>query len=275
MSDNRLLWLPGVLRAAGLTVQEIVGWQGRGHPGDGPFEPRAVMFHHDASRPGDSPGALAWLVSGFQSSSDANYDAQCWVDRYGTWHIVAAGRAQHAGAGSGFGSIPAEQGNRYSFGVETDHTTGEAWPPAQYAAVRTGMAAICKHQGWNPATAVVGHKEYAPGRKDDPDPVDMDLFRREVAAEMEDDMTPEEHDWLATTRKLIADVNHNVANVLVPGYAKLAGQVSAQAAVLAEIAKDAGHAVDLAALSAAMEAAAEKGAADALAHLRIVTEATP
>jgi hypothetical protein len=188
MTYNRLLWLPAALRAAGLAVAEVSGWQDRGHADDGDFEPRAVMFHHDASPPGDSPGGLAWLVSGFRSSSDDNYDAQCWVDRYGTWYVVAAGRAQHAGAGGGWGAIPAEAGNRYSIGVETDHTTGEAWPLAQYASVQTGMAAICLHQGWDPATAVVGHKEYAPGRKDDPDPVDMDTFRHEVAAEMQHPM---------------------------------------------------------------------------------------
>ncbi len=184
MTDNRLLWLPGVLRAAGLAVVEVPGWQDRGHPDDGPFEPAAVMFHHDASPPGDSPGALAWLISGFASSSDSNYDAQCWVDRRGVWHIVAAGRAQHAGAGKGWGAIPAGLGNRMSFGVETDHTTGEAWVPVQFASIRTGMAVICGHQRWDPGRCVVGHKEYAPGRKDDPDPVDMAIFRNQVAALM-------------------------------------------------------------------------------------------
>lgn len=189
MIYNRLLWLPAALRAAGLTVHEISGWQDRGHTDDTMciahgFDPQAVMFHHDASLPGDSPGALNWLITGFNSSSDTNYDAQCWVDRYGAWYVVAAGYAQHAGAGIGWGAIPAGMGNPRSFGVETDHTTGEAWPPAQYASVRTGMAAICLDRGWDPARCVVGHKEYAPGRKDDPDPVDMDAFRREVAVVM-------------------------------------------------------------------------------------------
>lgn len=187
MTYNRLLWLPAALRAAGLTVHEISGWQDRGHTDDTMFlrygfDPQAVVFHHDASAPGDSPGALNWLITGFDSSSDTNYDAQCWVDRYGVWYIVAAGYAQHAGAGDGWGAIPAGMGNPRSFGVETDHTTGEAWPPAQYASVRTGMAAICLDRGWDPARCVVGHKEYAPGRKDDPDPVDMAQFRAEVAA---------------------------------------------------------------------------------------------
>jgi hypothetical protein len=282
MNDS-LIWLPAALRAAGLAVHEIDGWRYRGHWDDGPFEPLAVMFHHDGSPPGDSPGALAWLISGFQSSIDSNYDAQCWVDRRGTWHIVAAGRAQHAGAGPGWGSIPAEQGNRYSFGVETDHTTGEAWPSAQYASIRTGMAAICKRQGWDPARCVVGHKEYAPGRKDDPNPVDMAQFRREVAAEMEDDVTaaevwaqrlavpPEFNPEISATSFTATELAYG-ANVWGGRNAKtlavLAGQVTALATAVQHLS---GGAVDM----AAVEAAAEKGAADALAHLRIVTDEPP
>lgn len=185
--NNRLLWLPDALRGAGLTVHEIVGWQDRGHADDSyflahGFDPLAVIFHHDGSPPGDSPGGLSWLINGFGSSSDTNYDAQCWVDRYGVWFVIAAGYAQHAGAGTGWGAIPGEMGNPRSFGVETDHTTGETWPAAQLGSVRIGMAAICKARGWDPAQCVVGHKEYAPGRKDDPDGVDMPTFRREVAA---------------------------------------------------------------------------------------------
>ena len=86
----------------------------------------------------------------------------------------------HAGTGVGWGVIPADQGNTYSIGVETDHTTGEAWPPAQLDGVRRGMAAICRSRGWDPADAIAGHKEYAPGRKDDPDGVDLDRFRADV-----------------------------------------------------------------------------------------------
>lgn len=193
MTNERLLWLPGVLRAAGLTVHEIDGWQDRGHTDDQMYQrygfaPQAVVFHHDGSPPGDSPGGLQWLIDGFASSDDDNFDAQCWVDRYGVWHAIAAGYAQHAGAGGGWGAIPSGMGNPRSLGVETDHTDGETWPPAQLASVRTGMAAICAARGWDPARCVVGHKEYAPGRKTDPDGVDMDAFRREVAAEMQQPM---------------------------------------------------------------------------------------
>jgi len=156
--------LGDILRGAGLQVAEVPGWRARGHH-DGPFEPRALLIHHDASAAGDSPSA-----------------AQCWVDRAGGWHLVAAGRAQHAGAGIGWGMIPAELGNQYSLGVETDHTTGEAWPPAQLAALITGAAAICAARNWDPHRAIAGHKEYAKGRKTDPGGIDMNHFRDQVAA---------------------------------------------------------------------------------------------
>ena len=168
-------WLAGVLRDAGVSVVEYPGWTTRGQD-DGPFEPRALIFHHDASAAGATPGEPDYLA-------DLSHPgAQCWVDMTGVWHLIAAGRMWHAGAGPGWGVIPADEGNTYSIGVETDHTTGEVWPPAQLDGIRRGMAAICKARGWDPATAIAGHKEYAPGRKDDPDGVDLDDFRSDVAA---------------------------------------------------------------------------------------------
>jgi hypothetical protein len=182
---ERMLWLPGVLSAAGLDVVPVEGWQNRGHTNQGDFRPRAVMIHHDASRPGDSPGALDWLISGFRTPGDDNYDAQIWVDRDGVWHVIAAGYSQHAGAGIGWGVIPAGLGNNFSFGVETDHTTGEAWPAVQIEAVEIGTAAICKARGWDPDNAATGHKEYARGRKTDPDGIEMNGFRARVRGRME------------------------------------------------------------------------------------------
>jgi len=299
VTNARLLWLPDVLRAAGLTVHEIAGWQDRGHADDiyyqqCGFAPQAVVFHHDGSAFGDSPGALNWLISGFNFSSDNNYDAQCWVDRYGAWYIVAAGYAQHAGAGQGWGAIPAGMGNPRSFGVETDHTDGETWPPAQLAAVRTGMAAICAHQGWDPAAAVVGHKEYAPGRKTDPDGVDMAAFRREVADVMakgwDDSMSAADVQAvldgvgtmldrkLAYVEQAAAGDGNSVypktgqteakIDALTVTVGKVAGQVAALADAVTQLG---GGAVDM----AAVEAAAEKGAADALSHLRLTTDTPP
>lgn len=173
-----LRWLPAALRADGLTVVEERGWKTRGHPA--PLRARAVILHHDASPPGGSPTSVDYLIAGFTSSTDRHFDAQVWVDRAGRWHLIAAGAAQHAGTGRGWGAIRRDEGNVDSFGVETDHTVGEAWPVAQLTSIRRGLAAICRATGWNPATAVAGHREYAPGRKPDPDGVDMARLRRDV-----------------------------------------------------------------------------------------------
>lgn len=169
-----LTWLAGELRFAGCDVVELPGWHTRGQT-DGPYTPRAVMWHHDASPAGDSPYVPAMMAD------LRNNGAQCWVDRTGRWHIIAAGRMWHAGAGTGWGRIPAGQGNTYSIGVETDHTTGEPWPAAQLASLRWGTRALLSRLGASPGDALCGHKEYAPGRKVDPD-LDMDTERRLVAA---------------------------------------------------------------------------------------------
>lgn len=181
-------WIPEVLRAAGLTVREHPGWRDRDRPGAA-FRPRGVMWHHDASKPGDSPNVPAIMAR------DGADGAQLWVDRYGTWTVIAAGLMWHAGRGAGRGRIRGGQGNVDAIGIETDHTIGEPWPAKQHLSLRRGTAALLRHLGADPATSLVGHKEYAPGRKPDPDGLDMEIERRIVAALMasdnlEDDMAP-------------------------------------------------------------------------------------
>lgn len=174
MTYSRATWLAQVLRAAGLTVIEHPGWKTRGLAG-GSFTPRAVVWHHDASPKGDSPGVPAYLIRNFSRAS-----AQVWIDRRGRWHLIAAGRAPHAGAVRR--GMP---GNAQSIGIETDHTTGEAWPPALVNSLRRGTAAILKHlrRGSNDLHF---HKSVCdpPGRKDDPDGLDLATERRRVAAIM-------------------------------------------------------------------------------------------
>ena len=184
LAVNNLLWVPGTLRAAGLHVVEVPGWRTRGHGGT--FAPRAILVHHDASSIGPTPGTVDYLVAGYRSARDRHYDAQLWVDTAGTWYVTAAGSAQHAGAGSGWGAVPAGQGNEYALGVETDHTVGEPWQGRLLSSLTRGLAALCRARGWDPRRAVMGHKEYAPGRKPDPAGLDMDGERRAVAAEMEE-----------------------------------------------------------------------------------------
>jgi hypothetical protein len=162
-------WLPGVLRAAGIKVVETTGWTTRSH-GPLPAVVR-VVWHHDASPPGDSPGALNWMISNWNTSS-----AQIWVDNYGTWYLVGTGVAWHAGR-----VLPGMPNNFDSIGIETDQTVGEQWPAAQLNSLRIGTAAIFRHQKQN-SGALHFHKTICdpPGRKQDPAGLELGAERINV-----------------------------------------------------------------------------------------------
>jgi hypothetical protein len=149
-----------------------VGWQGQGYSAF-----KGIMWHHDSSPEGDSPGALYWCMYQAFGYPPA---AAAWVDRQGTWHCYAAGRTNHAGLG--YSTLSGQDnGNSVFYGIETDHTEGERWPEAQISSLRKGTAAILKAYGLDPKEALIGHKEYAPSRKTDPDGLDMQEERRRVA----------------------------------------------------------------------------------------------
>lgn len=199
-----------VLRRAGVTVIEHPGWQTRGQ-NDGGYNPRGLMLHHDGSPFGDSPGALEWMLNQFGYLEDGvikgrHGGAQDWIDYYGHWHIIAAGRCWHAGIGPGWGPFPPDDGNTYAYAIETDHTEGEPWRPAQLSALRRGVPALFVRYGWDPLRALCGHKEYAPGRKPDPDPMDMNAFRADIKQLM---INPEEY-VMASREEVQADMRRIV-----------------------------------------------------------------
>lgn len=187
----RLTWLPEVLRAAGLKVVETPGWQTRGHGDVGTI--KGVICHHTADRAlkntapdikvvtngrPDLAGPLAQLVLGYD----------------GTYYVIAAGKAWHAGAGLWQG---VHDGNSQMIGIEAENS-GLAddwpWPEAQMTAYAKGVAAILKHIG-APPLMCCGHLEWAipVGRKSDPSfsigtraarIVAMDAFRQRIASIM-------------------------------------------------------------------------------------------
>jgi hypothetical protein len=88
--------LPDAMRAAGLTVIEQPGWLGRGHDGVDRIEPDGVLLHHTTDH------------SGVRTVWDPTYDhrptvpqprANVWQSLRGDFHLVASGRAYHAGGG--------------------------------------------------------------------------------------------------------------------------------------------------------------------------------
>lgn len=154
------------MRKRGVKVQEIAGWQTRGR--DGAFTPKAVFEHHDASslKTGNS-GALGIIVAGRPGIPGPLSQFQ--VGRDGTWFVVAAGRANHAGLGGPKVGIPADSGNQYAYGVEVaNNGVDEPYSAALQTSLDKGLASILDEMNNSDTNQLIGHKEWAPTRKSDP-----------------------------------------------------------------------------------------------------------
>jgi hypothetical protein len=213
---TRATWLADVLRAEGLTVHEWAGWKTRGHGG---FDDLGfVVWHHDGSPSGDSPGVPKYMLDNWDTAA-----AQLWVARDGTWHVLASGIAYHAGK-----TRPGKPHNSNSLGVETDHRPDEAWPPALLDSLRRGTAAILRKLGTKPAPGLEFHKTIcAPvGRKTDPDGLDLPAERLKVGALMspaaartatptpEDDMPLSDEDVQRVAKAAAALVRKDIVTLL-------------------------------------------------------------
>jgi hypothetical protein len=175
-----LLWLPIVLKAAGLKVALVDGWESRGHGDVG--EIFGVICHHTAGpRDGNMP-SLNTLIVGRPDLSGPL--AQLGLGRDGTYYVVAAGRCYHAGEGTWQGIT---NGNSNFIGIEAENTgfaNDLPWPAVQIDAYSRGVAAILQKIGRG-VEFCAGHKEYAlpQGRKSDPS-VDMITFRASISTFM-------------------------------------------------------------------------------------------
>lgn len=177
-----LTWLPQVLEEAGLKVAEVPGWRMRGRGEMGRV--RGVMCHHTAGPKGGNMPSLNIITNGRGGQHPLPGPlAQLGLGRDGTYYVVAAGRANHAGAGIWEGITT---GNSSFIGIEAENTgqQDDPWPAIQLDAYARGCAAILSHVGAT-SRMCAGHKEYARplGRKPDPS-FDMTAFRLRVATIM-------------------------------------------------------------------------------------------
>jgi N-acetyl-anhydromuramyl-L-alanine amidase AmpD len=178
-----LTWLADVLLEAGLRVAEQPGWKTRGNGDVAAIA--GVMCHHTAGAKNGNMPSLGVVTNGRSDLSGPL--SQLCLGRDGTFFVVAAGRANHAGLGNWQGITT---GNTHFIGIEAENTgetagpEADPWPAGQLDAYRRGAAAILDHIGAN-AIMCCGHKEYAlpVGRKSDPT-FDMDDFRARIAAIM-------------------------------------------------------------------------------------------
>lgn len=163
-----LTWLPDVLRKAGLKVVEQPGWQTTGHGDIG--QVKMIICHHTGSAVGSNAPALGVVTKGRPGLQGPL--CQLLLARDGTFYVVAAGKAWHAGTGSFSGITNA---NPCSIGIEAENTgVGEVWPDAQKQAYAKGCAALADHVGIK-TEMIIGHKEWTK-RKIDPS-FDMVGFR--------------------------------------------------------------------------------------------------
>lgn len=174
------IFLADVLRAAGCRVIEIAGWQTRGRPGTfGPI--KGILCHHTAGGKSGNAPSLGLIIGGRPDL--AGPLSHLHLARDGTFSVIAAGRCNHAGAGSWHGVT---SGNSSFIGVEAENAGDgtDPWPDVQMEAYARGCAAILDHINAS-VIMCAGHKEYAlpPGRKIDPS-FDMNTFRQKVAAFM-------------------------------------------------------------------------------------------
>lgn len=184
---HSLIWLPHVLKSAGLKVALCDGWEDRGRRDVGPIA--GVICHHTAGQLNGNMPSLHMIINGRPDLSGPL--AQLGLGRDGTYYVISAGRANHAGAGIWKGLT---NGNSNFIGIEAENT-GRAndfpWPDVQMKAYHRGVAAILKHINRS-AEFCAAHKEYARplGRKSDPF-FNMKEFREAVAAIMNETAPPE------------------------------------------------------------------------------------
>lgn len=161
--------LAEALRAEGCRVVEVAGWQTRGHAGY--FKPVGGLKHHTGGR-----NDLHVVVNG--RSDLPGPLGNLYLARDGVVHVVAAGVAWHAGAGSSVvlaeikRAVPSKgdarargleddyrQGNHDLFGVEVENDGREPLTKAQVEALPRLMAAACKFYGFKP-NAWRHHREW-------------------------------------------------------------------------------------------------------------------
>lgn len=191
---TRMTWLADVLRAEGIQVQETAGWKTRGRDGGiYSMRPRIVIEHHTATRIITSDAAVNKVLI------DGRPDllgplCHIGLNRAGVAIIIAAGKANHAGAGVWLDaneSVEAIGIEAYNYGNSVPFPTREPWPQVQLDAWDRITAALLRKIGRDERSACA-HREWAQpsGRKPDPSGIDMNRMRQRIGYLLrEDEMT--------------------------------------------------------------------------------------
>ncbi|GAA2827659.1 peptidoglycan recognition protein family protein [Crossiella cryophila] len=271
----RLLWLPDVLRGAGLRVSEVNGWRTRG--ADGMRDLRGVLLHHTVGRRTGNYPSLPVVQNGRPGIPGPL--AQLGLARDGSWLVIASGLANHAGDGDWPG-LPLNNANPHLIGVEAESAglPPYDWTPAQIESYPRGVAALLRHIGRGSEWAIA-HKEWARNRKTnkkiDPAgwPGDISGFRASVARWLNNqgddvsyddayramrDILNEEFDNPNNTGRktnLRAQISHSDWRTDYT-ISQLSGRIAGLTEAVGQLAQ--GRQVDLAAITGAAEAGARQ-----------------
>jgi hypothetical protein len=191
---GRALWLADVLSTAGLNVIEEQGWKTAGKdPGDLRFT--GILDHHTGSLTiGGKHQSFGTVTKGRPDLSGPL--CNWYICRANDVHLIASGKANHAGTGKWNGMTTSAQ----LLGCEIEHTGFppgfealaerdnaeiEEWSFFTVATAATADAAVLRHLG-RTAEDVAAHFEFAlpPGRKPDPRGWDMEFYRQLVADQL-------------------------------------------------------------------------------------------
>lgn len=164
---------------------EFTDWGVPGH--SKAFHPIGILEHHTAARRGSGDVPSLGVVRDGRGGAYplAPPVVQLLVGRSGAVHLISEGHSYHAGKGearalevvrTGHGEHRRAtrrevNGNYHLIGIEIENDgIGERYPDVQARSVVLVTAALCREFGWDPRTAVLGHREWTP-YKIDPNPV--------------------------------------------------------------------------------------------------------
>ncbi|MDX3839059.1 N-acetylmuramoyl-L-alanine amidase [Streptomyces europaeiscabiei] len=184
------------LKAEGVKVVEVDGWEDHNRAGHGAWGPvHGVMVHHTVTKGTANTVNICW--NGYQGLPGPLCHGV--VAKDGAVHLVGYGRANHAGLGDddvltaviAEKTLPAPNeantdGNARFYGFECENLGNDQdpWPAVQVEGMVRAAAALCRAHGWGKDgdTSVIGHKEWQPGKVDPLGPgVSMPDIRKRVA----------------------------------------------------------------------------------------------
>jgi N-acetylmuramoyl-L-alanine amidase len=186
-------WLPAAFDKWGVKYKRVEGWADRGRPiTAGYFDPNGSLTHHtgSTSSPTNPNPSLSTLING---RSDLRGPlCQIATDYNGLIYIIAAGRANHAGAARAAMGNPSGDGNAMYIGNEVMTNGTQKMPQAQYDAVVLAAAAIADHfnqtsatkVGLHHTTSTTGKWDLGAGTGKSGVPYDVTKFRADVTARL-------------------------------------------------------------------------------------------